>query len=94
MNLFLSTCVFVMCVASCSAMSNTKTKLASEVGSETARDHMLCFDEVDNDGDGSVDCEDSDCCWACLPESGSTPECDGEDWVLNHYLEEAEALER
>ena len=82
MNLFLSCCIGVMCVASCAATSSETASLGSEVGSETSKDPMLCFDEIDGDGDTKIDCEDSDCCWACLPETGDIPDCEGENWVV------------
>ena len=45
----------------------------------------LCRDDIDNDGDGRVDCDDDDCCRVplCWPTCGGGPDCPDADWVTN-----------
>jgi len=83
MNVFLFLSVGVATVTSCDFRSSHEAALGSGELSD-----RLCFDDLDNDGDGLVDCKDSDCCWACLPDCGGDPDCRGEDWVIKKILEE------
>jgi hypothetical protein len=72
---------------SISKVDESSVEAENDSGSEVAIGNGmmsadLCFDEIDNDGDGKVDCDDSDCCWACLDKK----ECKGDDWVLSQVL--------
>ena len=53
--------------------------------SSGGKSDVLCADHLDNDGDGLVDCNDPDCCWApvCWPVCGGDPDCPGADWVAH-----------
>ena len=81
MNTFLILSISVVVISSCSTSGNEAMTSDKELSSS------LCFDNLDGDGDGKVDCEDSDCCWACLPECGGDPDCEGEDWVMKQLVE-------
>jgi hypothetical protein len=80
MNTFLFLSIGVVSVASCGPGENEAQSRQGEMSA------ALCFDGLDGDGDGKVDCEDSDCCWACLPDCGGDPDCSGDDWVLDEIL--------
>ncbi len=85
MSSFLLVTLGALLAASCSASVSMGNEASAQSGS---LDPSLCFDNIDGDGDGLVDCEDSDCCWACLPDCGGDPDCKGEDWVMSHVLAE------
>ena len=70
MSSFLLITMGTLLFASCSASQSLGHEAAAR-GAEL--DPSLCFDNVDGDGDGLVDCEDSDCCWACLPDCSGDP---------------------
>ena len=93
MNLFLGSSIITLGIASCAALSDPLPEFSHEAEMSSGLNTDMCFDNIDGDKDGKIDCEDSDCCWACTPELGSQIDCNGEDWVLNQLLKEAEKVE-
>ena len=70
-------------------MASPTTSTASRGTEETGtRDDLGCNDGIDNDGDGDIDGEDSDCSLATDSEESPWPQCDdGEDNDPDGYID-------
>ena len=89
MTTFLTISIGALLISSCGSNGHKSVTSNHEaMGNGGELSARLCFDDVDGDGDGKVDCEDSDCCWACLPDCGGDPDCEGEDWVMRQLFDD------